>query len=186
MIAGYVEMDLVVHCGSSTLGEYVNTLSTAEVFSSWWEGEAIMGKPQEYVFWALKEIRKRTPFSWEGIGCDNGSEFTNQTLYKYYQKEKLEFTGSRENKKNDNAYVEQKTWTQVRKVPGYLRYDTYKELRLYKNFFQPVMKLTEKVRIGGSVKRKYDIPKTPYQRLMESNQISDRAKYGYIFYDATT
>jgi len=184
---GYVEADMVVHCGSSISGVYVNTVSTTEIFSGWWEGEAIMGKSQEHSFWALKEIRKRTPFQWKGIDSDNGEEFINHTLYKYCQRERLEFTRSRPNRKNDNAYIEQKNWTHVRKVLGYLRYDTPKELmlinnlyhnelRLYKNFFQPVMKLTEKVRIGGRVKRKYDIPKTPYHRLRESNQISDKTK----------
>ena len=184
---GYVEMDLVVHCGSSTFGEYINTLSTTEVSSGWWEGEAIRGKSQESTFQALKKIRQRTPFDWKGLDSDNGSEFINDILYKYCRREKLEFTRSRPSRKNDNAYIEQKNWTHVRKILGYLRYDSFTELsiindlyrgdlRLYKNFFQPVMKLTEKVRIGGSVKRKYDIPKTPYQRLMESNQISDKAR----------
>lgn len=184
---GYVEIDMVVHCGSSTPGEYVNTLSTTEISSGWWEGEAIMGRSQDYSFWALKEIRKRTPFNWKGIDSDNGSEFINQILYKYCQREKLEFTRSRENKKNDNAYIEQKNWTHVRKVFGYLRYDTYEELmimnglyhnelRLYKNFFQPVMKLASKERVGGKIKRKYEASKTPYQRLMESGQIPDEVK----------
>ena len=186
-IVGYLEVDSVVHCGSSTFGEYVNTLSSTEISSGWWEGEAIMGKSQEYSFWALKEIRKRNPFDWKGIDSDNGSEFINQTLYKYCQREKLEFTRSRVNKKNDNAYIEQKNWTHVRKIFGYLRYDTYdessimndlyhNELRLYKNFFQPVMKLKSKERVGGKVKRKYEAPKTPYHRLMESEQIRDEVK----------
>ena len=145
-IVGYLEVDLVVHCGASTFGEYVNTLSATEISSGWWEGEAIMVKSQEYSFWALKEIRKRDPFDWKGIDSDNGSEFINQTLYKYCQREKLEFTRSRVNKKNDNAYIEQKNWTHVRKIFSYLRYDTYEELaimndlhhnelRLYKNLF---------------------------------------------------
>jgi hypothetical protein len=186
-IVGYLEIDMVVHCGSSTLGEYINTLSTTEISSGWWEGEAIMNKSQEHSFWAVKEIRKRTPFDWKGIDSDNGSEFINQILYKYCQREKLEFTRSRANKKNDNAYIEQKNWTHVRKIFGYLRYDTYEELaimndlyhnelRLYKNFFQPVMKLASKERIGGKVKRKYDVPETPYQRLMESGQIPEEVK----------
>ncbi len=149
---GYVEADMVVHCGSSTLGEYVNTLSTTEISSGWWEGEGIMGRSQEHSFWALKEIRKRTPFEWRGLDSDNGQEFINRILYKYCRREKLEFTRSRPSQKNDNAYIEQKNWTHVRKVLGYLRHDTigepviindlYRgELRLYKNFFQPVMKL---------------------------------------------
>ena len=184
---GYVEMDLVIHCGSSTLGEYINTLSTIEVSSGWWEGEAIMGKSQEATFQALKKIRERTSFDWKGLDSDNGSEFINETLYKYCRRERLEFTRSRPNKKNDNAYIEQKNWTHVRKILGYLRYDTFAEisiindlyhgdLRLYKNFFQPVMKLVSKERIGGSVKRKYATPKTPYQRLMDSGQISEQAR----------
>ena len=184
---GYVEMDLVVHCGSSTFGEYINTLNTTEVSSGWWEGEAIMGKSQESTFQALKKIRERTPFDWKGVDSDNGSEFVNDILYKYCHREKLEFTRSRPSHKNDNAYIEQKNWTHVRKILGYLRYDTLAELsiindlyrgdlRLYKNFFQPVMKLVSKERIGGSVKRKYDTPKTPYQRLMESGQISGETR----------
>jgi len=186
-IVGYSEIDLVVHCGSSTLGEYVNTLSSTEISSGWWEGEAIMGKSQEHSFWALKEIRKRTPFDWKGIDSDNGPEFINQLLYKYCQREKLEFTRSRPYRKNDNAYIEQKNWTHVRKIFGYLRYDSceelaimnglyHNELRLYKNFFQPVMKLKSKERVGGKVKRKYELSKTPYQRLLESGQIRDEVK----------
>jgi len=182
---GYVEMDLVVHCGSSTFGEYINTLSTTEVSSGWWEGEAIMGKSQESTFQALKKIRERAPFGWKGLDSDNGSEFINDILYKYCCREKLEFTRSRPSRKNDNAYIEEKNWTHVRKILGYLRYDTFTELsiindlyrgdlRLYKNFFQPVMKLVSKERIGGSVKRKYATPKTPYQRLMESGQIPEQ------------
>jgi len=184
---GYVEMDLVVHCGSSTFGEYINTLSTTEVSSGWWEGEAIMGKSQQSTFQALKQIRGRAPFDWKGLDSDNGSEFINDILYKYCCREKLEFTRSRPSRKNDNAYIEQKNWTHVRKILGYLRYDTFAEmgiindlyrgdLRLYKNFFQPVMKLVSKERIGGSVKRKYATPKTPYQRLMESGQISEQIR----------
>lgn len=184
---GYVEMDLVVHCGSSTLGEYINTLSTTEVSSGWWEGEAIMGKSQQETFGALKRIRIRTPFEWNGLDSDNGSEFINDMLYNYCRREKLEFTRSRPNRKNDNAYIEQKNWTHVRKTLGYLRYDTFDELniindlyrgdlRLYKNFFQPVMKLVSKERIGGRVKRKYDVPRSPYQRLLESAQVSEKTK----------
>ena len=181
---GYMEIDLVMHCGTSTLGEHANSLSTTEIFSGWWEGGAIMGKSQESTFQALQKVRQRTPFCWKGLDSDNGTEFINAILYKYCDRENLEFTRSRPNRKNDNAYIEQKNWTHVRKVVGYLRYDTVVELtiindlycgdlRVYKNFFQPVMKLVSKERIGGRVKRKYDIPKTPYQRLMESGQIPE-------------
>jgi len=181
---GNVEMDTVAHCGSSASGEFVYSLSTTEIATGWWEGEAIMGKSQEATFGALKGIRARTPFSWLGIDTDNGTEFMSEILYKYCQREKLEFTRSRPSRKNDNAYIEQKNWTHVRKVLGYFRYDTVpelkminelyrNELRLYKNFFQPVMKLVSKERIGGKVKRKYDIPQTPYQRLLKSGRLSE-------------
>ena len=182
---GYVEMDMVVHCGSSTVGEYINTLSATEISSGWWEGEAIMGKSQGATLGAVKKVRERTPFEWKGLDSDNGSEFINGVLDRYCRQERLEFTRSRPGRKNDNAYIEQKNWTHVRKLLGYLRYDTlselgiindlYRDWRLYKNFFQPVMKLVSKERIGGRVKRKYDTPKTPYQRLMESGQICDKA-----------
>lgn len=180
---GYVEADLVLHCGSSTLGDHVNTMSVTEISSGWWEGKAIMGKAQARTFEALKAIRSRTPFEWRGIDSDNGHEFINDLLYRYCEQERLEFTRSRPYKKNDNAYIEQKNWTHVRKVLGYPRYDTLDELaiidelysgslRLYKNFFQPVMKLVSKERIGGHVKRKYDVPKSPYLRLVESGVLS--------------
>lgn len=186
-VVGYMEIDLVVHCGSSAFGEYINTLSTTEISSGWWAREAIMGKSQEATFQALKKIRERTLLDWKGLDSDNGSEFINDILYKYCDREGIEFTRSRPYKKNDNAYIEQKNWTHVRKVLGYLRYDTIgelmiinslyrNELRLYNNFFQPVMQLISKERIGGRVKRKYDVPKTPYHRLLESTQVSDETR----------
>jgi hypothetical protein len=186
-IVGYNEMDLVAHGGSSAFGDFVNTLSNTEIYSGWWEGEAIMGKSQEYTFYAIKNVRERSPYIWKGADTDNGSEFINNIMYKYCDREKLEFTRSRASRKNDNAYIEEKNWTHVRKVLGYLRYDTPAELniinelyrgdlRLYKNFFQPVMKLFSKERIGGKVKRRYDTPKTPFQRLIQSGQMSDQTK----------
>jgi hypothetical protein len=183
---GYVEMDLVLHCGASTDGEYAHSLSSLEICSGWWEGEVVMGRAQIRIFNALKEIRERSPFTWLGIDSDNDNAFINEQLYRYSEDQMLEFTRSRPYRKNDNAYIEQKNFTHVRKPLGYLRYDTPEELaiiqdlyrhelRLYKNFFQPVMKLVRKERIGGHLKRVYDIPKTPYQRLLESNQISPQA-----------
>lgn len=186
-IVGNLGIDFVEHCGSSKRGEYLNTLSATEISSGWWEGEAVMGRGQYPTLVGLQKIRERVPFSWLEIHPDNDSAFINGHLYQYCQKEGLKFSRSRPNKKNDNCYVEQKNWTHVKKVLGYLRYDTQgelkiindlyrKQLRLYKNFFQPVMKVIKKERIAGKVKRKYDMPKTPHQRLMESNQISEEAK----------
>jgi len=135
-------------------------------------------------FGAVKKARERSPFEWKGIDSDNGHEFINEVMERYCDNQGLEFTRSRPGRKNDNAYIEQKNWTHVRKLLGYLRYDTltelgiindlYRDWRLYKNFFQPVMKLVSKERIGGRVKRKYDTPKTPYKRLMESGQLCDK------------
>lgn len=184
---GFLEADLVAHCGSSAFGEFANTVSLTEIATGWWEGEAIMGKGQKGTFEALKAMRQRTPFNWRGLDADNGSEFINYPLWNYCNDEKLEFTRSRANKKNDNAYVEQKNWTHVRKIFGYFRYDTARELsvindlyrneiRLYKNFFQPVMKLAKKVRLGSKRKRKYEPAKTPFRRLVQSNQIGRKRK----------
>jgi len=184
---GYVEMDLVCHCGASTSGEYVSSLSTMEIASGWWEAEAIMGRAQYRTFEALKEIRQRTPFEWLGIDSDNDSMFLNAHLLRYCKQEGLEFTRSRPGRKNDNAYIEQKNYTHIRRPFGYLRYDTEEELniindlyrnelRLYKNFFQPVMKLIKKERVDGRLKRVYDVAKTPYQRLIESGRLSQKSE----------
>lgn len=187
LIVGNLGIDFVEHCGSSKRGEYLNTLSVAEIATGWWEGEAIIGRGQYPTLEALRRTRQRTPFKWLEIHPDNDSSFINAHLFKYCQEEKINFSRSRPNKKNDNCYVEQKNWTHVKKTFGYLRYDTGQELkiindlyrnqlRLYKNFFQPVMKLVKKTRIGGKVKRVYDVPRTPYQRLMDSNQVSKTAR----------
>lgn len=186
---GFLEVDLVAHCGSSARGEFLNTVSLTEISTGWWEGEAIMGKGQKVTLEALKLMKQRTPFKWLGLDSDNGGEFINYPLSDYCHDEKIIFTRSRENKKNDNAYVEQKNWTHVRKILGYFRYDTsmeqtiinslyLNELRFYKNFFQPIMKLSEKVRIGSKRHRKYEPAKTPFKRLIESNQIDEATKMG--------
>jgi len=184
---GNIQMDLVEHCGQSARGEYINTLSTTDINSGWWEGEAVMGRSQEVVFGGIKQVRNRFPFAFKEIHSDNGTEFINWHLLKYTNKEELGFSRSRPNKKNDNCFVEQKNWTHVKKFVGYFRYDSKRELgilndlyrnelRVYKNFFQPVIKLISKERRGVRVHRKYDDPKTPYQRAMESNGVEARVK----------
>lgn len=185
---GFLEMDLVLHCGASTAGEFVHSLSSLEVSSTWWEGEAVMGRAQSRRFEALKNIRTRTPFTWRGIDSDNDNAFINDQLYRYTQKEHLAFTRSRPYRQNDNAYIEQKNFTHIRRPLGYLRYDTPQELdlindlyrnelRLYKNFFQPVMRLERKERVNGKTFRRYAKPRTPYRILRESGQLrSEQAK----------
>jgi hypothetical protein len=186
-LIGQEEIDLVSHCGASASGEYINSVSVVDIATGWWEGEGIMGKGQERTFKALTSIRERTPFDWLEVHPDNDTAFINGHLLRYTQQEGIEFSRSRPYKKNDNCFVEQKNSTHIRGFLGHLRYDTHseleiinelyrKELRLYKNFFQPVMKLKEKIRDKGKVHRKYHIPKTPYQTLMESEQISEEIK----------
>ncbi len=184
---GNIQTDLIEHCGQSAKGEYLNTVSNTDIATGWWEGEAIMGKGQIPTCEGLNKARKRFPFKWKEIHSDNGTEFINAHLFKYTQQEKIDFSRSRPNKKNDNCFVEQKNWTHVKKFVGYLRYDTereknilndlyHQELHFYKNFFQPVIKLASKERMGGKIHRKYDVAKTPYQRVMESKQISEKKK----------
>lgn len=185
--AGNVQVDLVEHCGASTRGEYLHTLATTDLASGWWEGEATMGRGQTGIVRALDAARHRYPFPWGELHTDNDTAFLNHHLWSYTQREQLAFSRSRPYRKNDNCLVEQKNWTHVKRIVGYLRYDTEEErevlndlyrneLRLFKNFFQPAMKLVSKERIGGHLKRKYDIPKTPYQRVMESSGVPQETK----------
>lgn len=178
-VLGQIQIDGVEHCGQTVIGQYANTISHTDVSSHWWEGEAISGKGQMRTFEAIKSARKRFPFNWVEIHPDNGTSFINYFIYDYAKEEKLEFSRSRPYQKNDNCFIEQKNSQNVRKVFGYVRYDTDKELkllndlyhhelRLYKNFFQPVMRLESKERDKGHIKRKYQKAKTPYRWLMDS------------------
>jgi hypothetical protein len=179
---GNLQVDYVAHCGRSTGGEYVHTLSTVDIASGWWEGQAIPGRSQRATEEGLKQIRARCPFRIREIHPDNDSGLINDLLWRYCRGARIRMSRSRPYKKNDNAWVEQKNWTHVRKVVGYRRYDTtrqmallnqiYEVARLYQNFFQPVIKLVSKTRVRGKIHRKYDQPRTPYERLLESKQIS--------------
>ena len=181
--SGFMEIDLVGHDGGNGRGEYIQTLAMTDVCSGWTETQAVKNKAQVWVFEALTDIRKRLPFPLLGIDSDNGSEFINDQLLRYCQQEQLSFTRSRPYRKNDNCFVEQKNYSVVRRTVGYHRYQTerdlkilnelYCSLRLYTNFYQPVMKLIEKTRIGSRVRRRYDKAKTPYPRLIELSQVSD-------------
>lgn len=186
-IVGNQAIDCVEHGGDSSSGEYGHTVSITDIATGWWEGQAILSKGQVLVRNALAQARQRSPFVWLGIHPDSGSEFINECLWNYAQTTHLEFTRSRPGKKNDNCYVEQKNWTHVRKIVGYHRYDTPEEieilnelytgpLRLYKNFFQPTMKLKEKIRDGGHVCRQYEQAKTPYQRVLELGNLDEATK----------
>jgi len=175
---GNLQLDFVLHCGHSTAGQYLHTLSTVDIASGWWEGEPQMGRSQEVTNEGLGEVRTRFPFPVREIHPDNDSAMLNDLIWRYCRQRKIRLSRSRPYQKNDNAWVEQKNWTHVRQLVGYRRYDTEAELDLLKqlyrcladfqNFFQPVMKRKEKVRVGGKIHRKYEQPATPYQRLKDS------------------
>ena len=173
---GFVEIDLVAHCGPAASGEFIHSLNTTDIVTQWVETRAVMGKGETGVIEALDEIRGYFPFRLRGIDSDNGSEFINYHLYDYCQEDRIQFTRGRPYKKNDNAHIEQKNWTHVRKILAWDRYDSREaldainelyrnELRIMMNCFQPTVKLVEKRRIGSKVKRIYDAPQTPLDRL---------------------
>jgi len=180
---GFLEIDLVSHCGDRAEGFYLTTLSTVDVASGWSECMAVWGKGQERVGAAIHRVRQRLPFPLLGLDSDNGSEFINQHLYTYCRQERITFTRSRSYKKNDSCHVEQKNWSVVRRLVGYDRYSSraalealnqvYDLLRLYANFFQPVMKLMAKTRHGAKVHKVYDRARTPYQRLLEAGVLTE-------------
>ena len=162
---GFVEIDLVGHDGGDPSGEFAYTLNVTDVATGWTESQAVKNKAQRWVFEALTDIRTRLPFDLLGIDSDNGSEFINNHLYRYCKEEKITFTRARSSRKNDNCFIEQKNYSVVRRAVGYMRHDTLQELeilnelygylRLYSNFFQPVMKLLEKTKVGSKVRKKY-------------------------------
>jgi hypothetical protein len=184
-VPGFVEIDLVAHCGATTAGDYVNTLSVTDVFSGWTETIAVLNKARVHVFGGLQAVQARQPFPYKGIDSDNGSEFINAHLYNWCKKNNICFTRSRPYKKNDNCHVEQKNWHVVRRNIGYNRYesqaatdamnDYYALMRLYTNYFLPQTKLLDKMRVGARLRKRYDKPKTPYRRLLESGLLTPEA-----------
>jgi hypothetical protein len=183
---GFAEIDLVAHDGGLALGDFCQTLDLTDVCTGWTETEAVPNKAQVWVFEALQTIRARLPFPLRGLDSDNGSEFVNNELLRYCQQERITFTRARPYRKNDNCYVEQKNYSVVRQTVGYQRFDTtaellllkelYLTLRLYTNFFQPTMKLKSKERLGSRVKKTYEAPQTPYQRVLASPDVADKDK----------
>jgi hypothetical protein len=183
---GFCEMDLVDHSGGNTRGDHAWTLTCTDVKTGWTECVAVRNKAQKHVFAAIQRVRGRLPFPLLGVDSDNGSEFINDQLYRYCQREHITFTRSRVGRNNDGAHVEQKNWSIVRRTVGYRRYDTFRQLhllnrlysvlRLYVNFFLPVMKLVKKERHGSKVKKTYDDPQTPLARVLASPDVSDENK----------
>jgi len=174
---GYCEIDLVSHSGPHASGEFIYSLNLTDIRTGWDETRAIMGKGEAGVVEALDEIRRVLPFGLLAIDSDNGSEFINYHLVRYCEQHGIQFTRGRPYKKNDNAHIEQKNWTHVRRIFGWDRYDTpeqlaamnalYKnELRQMMNLYQPSVKLESKTRTGSRVTKRYDNAQTPLDRLI--------------------
>lgn len=183
---GFLEIDLVAHCGDTMEGQFVNTLTCVDISTGWTECLAVLTRNKQTVFEAIKVVRARLPFALLGIDSDNGSEFINDLLFQYCQYQKITFTRSRPYYKNDQAHVEQKNWSVVRQLIGYDRFETeaeynilqsiYTDLRLYSNFFQPVLKLISKEHVDNKVIKHYDVAATPYQRVLASKDIQFEVK----------
>jgi len=174
-VPGFTEIDLVAHSGDRADGEFIHSLNLTDIHTTWVETRAVMGKSQHYVQEALEQMRQQLPFRLQGIDSDNGSEFINHHLHSYCGTQGIQFTRGRPYKKDDNAHIEQKNWTHVRKLLGYVRYDSapaltainalYEDLRLLQNLFLPSVKLIEKKRVGARIRRRYDAPRTPLERV---------------------
>ena len=172
---GFAEIDLVSHSGNCADGEFVYSLNLTDIHTTWVETRAVMGKGQTRVCAALDLMKGQLPFRLRGIDSDNGSEFINTHLYRYCHNRRIQFTRGRPYKKDDNAHIEQKNWTHVRKLVGYVRYDSpaalealnavYDDLRLLQNLWLPSVKLVKKTRVGSRLRRQYDAAQTPFERV---------------------
>lgn len=183
---GFMEADLVSHDGGFLGSDVLQSLTMTDVASTWTEIRALKSKARRWVLEALAKIRRTLPFPLLGLDCDNGGEFINDELRAYCDHEHLTFTRSRPYRKNDSCFVEQKNYSVVRQAVGYLRLTTdkqllcleelYSSLNLFTNYFQPSTKLVKKTRSGSRVKKVYDTPQTPYQRLMNDPSITASVK----------
>jgi hypothetical protein len=186
---GFLEADTIAHCGDSMAGMFVFTIDCVDIATTWTEQRAVWGKGEAGVLQQIKDIEESLPFPLLGFDSDNGSEFLNHHLVRHFHQRPhpIQFTRSRPYHKDDNAHVEQKNWTHVRQWFGYHRIDNpvavplmndlyTKEWNWFHNFFCPSVKLLEKRLVAGKTIKKYDIPKTPYQRVLESPYISASAK----------
>ena len=186
---GFLESDTVAHCGESSLGQFANTVNFVDIATTWTEQRAVWGKGEAGVLKQIEDTENSLPFPLLGFDCDNGGEFLNYHLVRHFaQRNKpVQFTRSRPYHKDDNAHVEQKNWTNVRQWLGYDRLDNpdvvplmndlyTQEWRLFHNFFCPSVKLLEKKTVASKTIKRYDSPKTPYQRVLESRDIAPSIK----------
>lgn len=188
---GFLEADTVAHCGTSLEGSFVWSLTMTDINTGWTELRAVWNKGATGVVAQIKDIEQGLPFEILGFDCDNGSEFLNWHLMRYFSNEKgqsrIQFTRSRPYHSDDNAHVEQKNWTHVRQLFGYERFNKeilvdlmnnlYKnEISLMNNYFLPNTKLKEKQRVEARIIKKHEKPATPYQRLINSKDITNIKK----------
>ncbi len=187
---GYTEIDLVSHSGDCAEGEFAHSFNLTDIHTTWTETYAVLGKGETGIVAGLEAMRQALPFALRGIDSDNGSEFLNHHLVRYCRSGQIQFTRGRPYKKDDNAHIEQKNWTHVRKLIGWDRYDSaaavglmndlYRdELRLMMNLFQPSVKLLRKQRVGSRLQRVYDRPQTPLDRLRSCREV-ERAKVNQL------
>jgi hypothetical protein len=180
-------MDRVAHCGNAAKGRFGWTLTATDVCSGWTEERALPNNARFRVREAAKDIRSSLPFPMCGIDTDNGGEFINRELLQWCRDNRIEFIRGRLYRKNGNRFAGQKNRDAARKTAGYFRFDTGEELEALaeryhylcppSNYFYPSVKITGKIRLeNGRYKKIYDEPKTPYQRLLESPDISDEVK----------
>jgi len=178
-VPGFTEVDLVSHSGNAASGEFAHSLNVTDIHTTWTETRAVLGKGETAVRDALEEIAIALPFRLLAIDSDNGSEFINWHLGRWCARRDIQFTRGRPYKKDDNAHIEQKNWTHVRKLLGWDRYDTpqavermndlySRELRLWMNLFLPSVKLRKKVRVGSKLRRLYGPAQTPLDRVLAS------------------
>ncbi|HLE80082.1 MAG TPA: integrase [Dehalococcoidia bacterium] len=181
---GSFETDLVHHCGPITAGEYVHTLQLVDIATGWSERVAVLGRSQAAMVEGFRRVQARLPFPITHLHPDNGSEFFNDHLIRYFGEALtgLRLSRSRPYHKNDNRFVEQKNATLVRAYVGYERLDTlgqcvalnvlYDQMWVYYNLFQPVLHLVGKEAVNGKLRRQWDHAQTPYQRLLVSGVLS--------------
>jgi hypothetical protein len=187
---GFFEADTVAHCGNSMAGDFAYSLTFTDILTGWTENRATWGRGSHGVLNNIRHIEAGLPFPIRGFDCDNGSEFLNYHLVRYFTdrpKQPVTFTRSRPNKKNDNAFVEQKNWTHVRQLLGYDRFDNPElvplindlyanEWRLYTNVFCPTLKLKSKTKVNAKYRKTYETPQTPCQRVLASEWVDPEAK----------
>jgi transposase InsO family protein len=183
---GRLEIDFVVHCGGTMLGSYIHSLVATDVCSGWTESIPLLVREQSLVTNGLDVLGNQFPMAITGINSDNDSAFINDTLIDYCKERGIEFTRSRPYRKNDQAWIEQKNGSIIRRFVGHARFagpvmaqtlaQLYQALRLYVNYFQPSFKLIEKDRIGGRVRKTYDTPATPCDRLIANQRIDALAR----------